>query len=176
MKIVAFGASTSRQSINKAFATYAAAQFEGHELELLDLNDFACPLFSTDAEKQDGFPAGAKAFREKLQGAGLLVFSLAEHNGSWTAAFKNLFDWCSRIQSDFFQGRPVFLLSTSPGGRGGKGSMDYGLVRLPLHGARIVAHFSLPKFHDNFAAGQGITEPGLAAAFAESLAQARASL
>jgi NAD(P)H-dependent FMN reductase len=41
MKIIAFGASPSKNSINKKLATYAAHLFE-NEVEVLDLNDFKC--------------------------------------------------------------------------------------------------------------------------------------
>ena len=50
MKVIAFGASSSRKSINKLLAAHAAhlvAQAnESTEIEVLDLNDFEMPLFS----------------------------------------------------------------------------------------------------------------------------------
>ncbi|MEO8255397.1 MAG: NAD(P)H-dependent oxidoreductase, partial [Flavobacterium sp.] len=52
MKITAFGGSNSKHSINKHFATYAASLFENADVEVLDLNDFAMPLFSVDLEKE----------------------------------------------------------------------------------------------------------------------------
>ena len=54
MKIIAFGGSNSQQSINKKLATYVAHLFENYEVEVLDLNDFAMPLFSVDLEKEVG--------------------------------------------------------------------------------------------------------------------------
>lgn len=51
MKIVAFGASTSTTSINKALATFAASLVESAEVIVLDLNDYQVPLFSEDYEK-----------------------------------------------------------------------------------------------------------------------------
>ena len=50
-KIIAFGASSSKQSINKQLATYAANQFENTSIEILDLNDYEMPIFSIDKEK-----------------------------------------------------------------------------------------------------------------------------
>ncbi|MEO0776181.1 MAG: NAD(P)H-dependent oxidoreductase [Bacteroidota bacterium] len=38
-KIVAFGASNSRHSINRKLAAYAAQRVDGAEVDLLDLND-----------------------------------------------------------------------------------------------------------------------------------------
>lgn len=47
-KIIAFGASSSKTSINKELATYAAHQFQNASVEVLDLNDYEMPIFSTD--------------------------------------------------------------------------------------------------------------------------------
>ncbi|QUX92233.1 hypothetical protein CYL31_12850 [Marinomonas sp. A3A] len=66
MKILAFGASSSKQSINKALAGYTANLVEGAEVTLLDLNDFEMPLFSEDFEKESGVPAQAQAFVDAI--------------------------------------------------------------------------------------------------------------
>ena len=52
MKIVAYGASTSSTSINKALATYTAGLVDGAEVKVLDINDYDVPMFSEDLEKQ----------------------------------------------------------------------------------------------------------------------------
>ena len=41
-------------------------------------------------------------------------------------------------------------MATSPGGRGGKGVLDFASSNLPRHGANIKALFSLPSFYTNF--------------------------
>ena len=150
MKIVAFGGSNSTQSINKHLATYAAGLFENAEVEVLDLNDFAMPLFSVDLEKEVGPHDLAKAFLAKLGSAEILVVSLAENNNNYSAAFKNLFDWCSRIAKEVFQQKPMLLLATSPGSRGGASVLEIGRNALPRYGADIKATFSLPAFNANF--------------------------
>lgn len=150
MKIVAFGGSNSTQSINKHLATYAAGLFENAEVEVLDLNDFAMPLFSVDLEKEVGQHDLAKAFLAKLGSADILVVSLAENNNNYSVAFKNLFDWCSRIAKEVFQQKPMLLLATSPGSRGGASVLEIGRNALPRYGADIKATFSLPAFNANF--------------------------
>ena len=65
MKLLAFAGSSSRHSINKKLATYAAGLFENAEVELLDLNDYELPLFSVDREKLIGHPPIAKHFWKK---------------------------------------------------------------------------------------------------------------
>lgn len=159
MKIVAFGASTSSSSINKQFAAYTARQIQQENIEVLDLNDFPLPLFSVDVEKENGIPESAKAFYEKIKSADILIASMAEHNGSYTAAFKNLLDWTSRLEPNLFKESKMVLLSTSPGGRGGQSVMETALSRFPRHGAEIVGHFSLPNFYDNFDSINGIKNP-----------------
>ena len=98
MKILAFGASNSKTSINKQFATYASNQIEKAEVILLDLNDFEMPIYSIDKEKENGIPDLAKEFKQYIKDCDGIIISFAEHNGAYTAAFKNIFDWISRIE------------------------------------------------------------------------------
>lgn len=150
MKIIAFGGSNSQHSINKKLAIYAANQFSNASVEVLDLNDFAMPLFSVDIEKEIGQHPIAKAFLGKLAEADVLVVSMAENNGNYSVAFKNVFDWCSRIEKDVFQHKPMLLLATSPGGRGGASVLEIAAKLFPRYGAEIKASFSLPSFNANF--------------------------
>jgi chromate reductase, NAD(P)H dehydrogenase (quinone) len=150
MKIIAFAGSNSQQSINKKLVTYATSLFENAEVEILDLNDFQMPLFSVDAEKEIGLHPLAKAFLDKIASADILVVSLAEHNGNYSVAFKNLIDWCSRINGKLFQEKPMLLMATSPGGRGGASVLEIAKANLPRFATVIKGTFSLPNFFDNF--------------------------
>jgi len=104
-KIIAFGASSSKKSINKQLAAYAAGQFENASVEVLDLNDYEMPIYSMDKETESGIPGLATDFYNKLGTADLLVISFAEHNGAYSTAFKNIFDWTSRIHSETFKNK-----------------------------------------------------------------------
>ena len=84
MKIIAFGGSNSKQSINKRLAAYASSLFENADVEVLDLNDYAMPVFSVDLEKEIGQHEVAKAFLSKLKEADILVVSMAENNGNYS--------------------------------------------------------------------------------------------
>ncbi|MEP4192505.1 MAG: NAD(P)H-dependent oxidoreductase, partial [Sneathiella sp.] len=103
MKILAFGASSSKKSINKKLASHAASMVQNGDIEILDLNDFELPLFSEDKEEELGHPQLAKEFLNKISNADGLIISFAEHNGSYTAAYKNIFDWASRIDPKVYQ-------------------------------------------------------------------------
>lgn len=52
MKIIAFGASTSSTSINKALATFTANLVDGAQVQVLNINDYSVPMFSEDLEKR----------------------------------------------------------------------------------------------------------------------------
>lgn len=176
MKAVAFGASTSKQSINKQFASYAANQFGFDELTVLDLNDYPVPLFSVDIENELGIPENVVKFFEQMTSGDIIVISLAEHNGSYTAAFKNLFDWVSRHQLKMFEGKQVILLSTAPGARGGLSVMNAALDRFVWHGGEIIGHFSLPKFHEHFDPSKGITDEKLRDEFTSFLSEVKSKI
>lgn len=149
MKIVAFAGSSSSQSRNRELVKYVLKSFEEHTINLLDLNDFDMPVFSVDKEK-NGYPEEAKNFLKAIEESDIIICSLAEHNRSYTAAFKNLFDWASRIELKVFQDKPMLLLSTSPGGYGGGNVMATATKFFPQFGADIKETFSLPKFIENF--------------------------
>jgi chromate reductase len=82
MKILTFGASHAKTSINKALARFTATLVPGAEIDVLDLSDYDLPIYSEDLEKQIGHPPAAKAFFEKIGSADGVIVSFAEHNGS----------------------------------------------------------------------------------------------
>ena len=149
MKILAFGASNSLNSINKNFALYAAGLFEQASIELIDLNDFECSIYSPQRQKE-GFPTQIINFFNKMDEADLIIISFAEYNGSYTTAFKNIFDWISTYKSATFENCHFLLMATSTGPRGGAGVLESALNRFPRHGATILGSYNLPSFHDNF--------------------------
>ena len=117
-KIVAFGASSSLNSINKDLATYTASLVPDSASIVVNLIDFEMPIYSIDKEKENGIPDLAYKFKDILKNADGIVISFAEHNGVYTAAFKNIFDWISRIEKVVWYNKPMFLLATSNGDRG----------------------------------------------------------
>ncbi|MBL7558819.1 NAD(P)H-dependent oxidoreductase [Olleya sp. YSTF-M6] len=149
-KIIAFAGSNSKTSINKQLATYASSLIKDADVNVLDLNDYKLPMYGVDLETENGFPEDALKFYKLLSNADGLIISLAEHNGAYTTAFKNLMDWLSRVDANMFQAKPMLLMSTSPGARAGQSVFEIAEDRFPRHNANIVAKFSLPSFNDNF--------------------------
>lgn len=149
-KIIALGGSNSKESINKQLAVFVADQIEGSETVTADLNEFKLPLYGIDLEKEVGIPREAIKLNAIIEKADGLVISMAEHNGSYTAAFKNTIDWLSRINQKVWKDKPMLLMATSPGPRGGTTVLNSATASFPYLGANVVADFSLPSFYDNF--------------------------
>ena len=150
MKLLAFAASSSSKSINKQLATYAASLVDGADVEILDINDYEMPIFSQDREEELGQPDQAQKFFAKIGEADAIIISFAEHNGSYTAAYKNLFDWTSRIDMKVFQNKPMVLLATSPGPGGAASVLAAAAGSAPYFAADVKASLSVPSFFDNF--------------------------
>ncbi|WGH76059.1 NAD(P)H-dependent oxidoreductase [Tenacibaculum tangerinum] len=157
-KIIAFAGSNSQKSINKKLAIYASSLVDNVEIIILDLNDFPLPIYGIDKEMKEGIPANAVKFLDKIKEADGVIVSLAEHNGNFTVAFKNIYDWMSRIEQKLWHNKPMLLLSTSPGGRGGASVMEIAKNGFPYMGGNIITDFSLPKFYDNFKDGRIVNE------------------
>ena len=169
-KILAIGASSSRNSINRKLAGWAASQVPEAKVDHLDLNFFEMPIYSMDREKGGGIPELAARFLETVRSNDGVVISMAEHNGAYTAAFKNIYDWVSRLEYRLWSDKPMFLLSTSPGARGAATVFELASNSFPRLGADIQARFSLPSFDDNFSEESGIVAGPLRDQFDAELA------
>lgn len=157
-QIIAFAGSNSKNSINKQLATYASTLVENTNVTILDLNDYSLPIFGVDLEKEEGIPENALKFLNKIKSTDGIILSLAEHNGAYSTVFKNIFDWMSRAEQKTFMNKPMLLLATSPGARGGASVLAIAKDRFPRHDANIIDMFSLPSFETNFSEGKIINE------------------
>ena len=142
MKILAFAATNSRKSINRALVEYAADQLHSDirpdaEIEILDLNDFEMPIYSIDRETEGGIPAEAKLFFDRIGAADAVLVSFAEHNGFVTSAWKNIFDWMSRIDTQVWQHKSMAMLAATPGRRAGVNVMASQEMLAPFYGAHL---------------------------------------
>jgi NAD(P)H-dependent FMN reductase len=94
-----------------------------------------------------------------------IIISFAEHNGSYTAAFKNIFDWVSRIGKIVWWDKPMLLLSTSDGERGALSVLETAHSRISFNHKFDVPMFSLPNFSSNFSSNKGILNNDLNESF-----------
>lgn len=168
-KITAFAGSNSSRSINRRLVRHTLSYFNEYDINLLDLNDFETSIFSIDHEENEGYPEQAYRFLKQMEDTDLIICSLAENNRTYSAAFKNIFDWSSRIDLNIFKKKPMFLMSTSPGGYGGGNVMNAAKSYFPECGADIIETFSLPRFQQNFDDAKGITDTTLNAEFEKKI-------
>lgn len=160
MKILAFAASNSKNSINKQIVTHATNVFKSEfdqtaEIEVLDSNDYEMPIYSIDREKDGGIPAKAQEFYDKIGESDAIIISFAEYNGNFTSAYKNIFDWASRIKMKVYQGKPVLHISGSIGPNGGANVLKIANDSAPHFAADLKASFSVGSFGEKFDANKG---------------------
>ncbi|MGH1489995.1 MAG: NADPH-dependent FMN reductase [Acidimicrobiales bacterium] len=175
MRILAIPASNSKKSINKQLLGYATRLIEGGlvddaKVELIDLNDYEMPIYSIDRQEEGGIPAAAQDFFDKIGQADAVLISYAEHNGFYTAAYKNLFDWTSRIDMRVFQDKPTVMFSASMGPGGGANVLQAAVGSAPFFGNDVKASLSIPSFGQNFdVEGHLLSDADLDAQFREAL-------
>ena len=152
--VLVFTASNSVDSINRRFARHAATVLQDElavpvEIVFDDLLRYDMPLYSPEREG-GGIPQPAKDFYAAITAAQGLIFAFAEHNGSYTAAFKNLFDWTSRIDMKVYQDRPMAMLATSPGKGGGRNVLKTATEAAPFFGGTVVGSHCVGPFSEAF--------------------------
>lgn len=117
IKIVGFTGSLRRDSYNKAVLRAAQKLLpENTELDIVDLADI--PFLNEDVEAQ-GLPASVAAFKKKLSEADAILISTPEYNFSIPPVLKNALDWASRGEDLPLYGKPLAMMSASPGMLGG---------------------------------------------------------
>ena len=157
-KVIIIAGTNSQKSINKKLLSYTSSLLENVEIISIDLNDYVMPIYGVDFEAENGVPTAIKRLNELLDDADGFIISLAEHNGSYAAVFKNTIDWLSRVNMKIWREKPMLLMATSPGGRGGATVLQSASTYFPFLGAKIIETYSLPSFYDNFKEGEIIEE------------------
>ncbi|MGE0560835.1 MAG: NADPH-dependent FMN reductase [Flavobacteriales bacterium] len=147
--ILVFAGSNSSNSINQKLAVYAAGLLQNCELNIIELKDFTAPIYSADIEKEEGFPETMVLLNELMKNCDGMIISLPEYNSSMTPVFKNTADWISRIERPTFKDKPLLLLSTSAGKRGGQTNLNHIVSLMPFWGGKVIASYSLPSFNEN---------------------------
>jgi len=159
-RILGLPASNSATSINAALVRHAVSLVQAELGEnaaypILRLDEFEMPIYRPDREEADGVPNLAERFLHEIRSSDGIIISFAEHNGNYTSAFKNVFDWASRIDQRVYQGKPLVLMSTSVGKRGGAGVLEIAAKGAPFFGGDVCGVFSLPSFGETFDQNKG---------------------
>ena len=160
MKILAFAASNHSKSINRALVCYAAARLQSMQadadVEFVDINDFEMPIYSLDREQADGIHPLAQKFFAKIGAADAILVSFAEHNGYVTAAWKNIYDWMSRIDAKVWQDKPMAIFAATPGPRAGGNVLQTQEFTAPFFGMDLKGRHGVGTWADAWN-GEGLT-------------------
>ena len=126
----------------------------------IDLRALDLPLYDGDLEAAQGVPEGARRLREAIAAADAVLVVTPEYNGFPTPLLINAFDWLSRLQAAgdtpsglaTTAGKPVGLLSSSPGPAGGLRAINFLRQYLQMAFAMLVVpqQFALGRAHDAF--------------------------
>lgn len=148
---------TDAWSKKLARAAAALAAKNGIESTVVDLRDYAMPLYDGDLEAATGLPEGAVRLREVVKQHQALLFATPEYNASLPAVLKNALDWLSRPSAKEpgvspWKGKVAGLLSSSPGALGG--------LRALVHLRQVLMNLGVLVVTEQFALGSA------AAAFA----------
>ncbi|MEO1747452.1 MAG: NAD(P)H-dependent oxidoreductase, partial [Pseudomonadota bacterium] len=132
--------------------TLAAVQLQelhpATQIEFLDINDYEMPIYSPDRQKADGIHPLAQEFYAKIGDADALIVSFAEYNGFVTAAWKNIYDWMSRIDQKVWQDKPFLLLAASPGRQAGANVLQTQEQTAPFFGMDIKGKYGVGSWAD----------------------------
>lgn len=157
VKVLGLCGSTRTGSLNERFLDYALGQCRtlGAEAERFDLRANRIPLFDADEEAASGHPESVRALKAAIAGADAIVFASPEYNAALTPLAKCIIDWASRGTKDgpnnVWSGKPIVLISASPGGFGGFRSLT-GLRPIFVEvGALVLSEqCSLGRAHDAY--------------------------
>jgi chromate reductase len=153
LKILGFAGSLRAGSYNKALLRAAIDLLpEDVTLEIFDL--IGIPAFNQDIEMD--MPTKVKEFKSKIRKADAILIATPEYNYSVPGVLKNAINWASRPYGDnSFDGKPVALMSASPGMLGGvraqyhlRQSFVY-LNMYPVNGPDVIVNFAQQKFDSN---------------------------
>ncbi|MBE2279911.1 MAG: NAD(P)H-dependent oxidoreductase [Ignavibacteriaceae bacterium] len=147
--IFAINGSNSEWSINKKLLKSVIKHSEVNA-NLLEIESLDIPIYSIQRQQKHGFPQEILELNESLNNASGFIISTPEHNGFFTAFFKNLIDWLSRLDRKVFRDKFVVILSTSPGKMGGKTAAISLSTLVNRMGGRVISVHSLPSFKENY--------------------------
>ena len=157
-KILAFAGSTRIDSFNKKLVKIAAtgAVEGGADVTVIDLRDFAMPLYDGDLEHQQGLPSSARKLKDLMLSHQGFLISAPEYNSSISGVLKNTIDWVSRPSEGeeplaCFKGKVAGIMSASPGGLGGlRGLVHVRAILENIYVLVIPDQIAVGKAHEVF--------------------------
>lgn len=173
-RILAFSASSRRESLNRKFLAAAVGALEraGAVVTLLRPDEVVMPLYDGDLEDSEGMPANAVKLVGLLASHGALLIASPEYNAMITPMLKNTIDWCSRAEANPFEGKVAAVISASPGIHGGVRSLQLAQQLLLKLGCHVVPGQCILPHADAAFDGEGrLTNPRAEASLRELAAR-----
>lgn len=161
MRLLVFGASLRANSLNVFLAERAAEHFRarGLDVDLASFAEFDAPSYNQDVLDASGFPAGARAFIDRLRAADTFAIASPEYAFSVPGLLKNVIDWSSQDEPIGWTGKPGLLLSASVSSMGGQRGLAALRVPLEALGAHVYPDmFSVPNAHEKLDSSGHITD------------------
>lgn len=166
-KVLAFSGSLREDSFNKKLVNEAAkiAAQMGAQVKVIDLKDYPMPFYDADLESKFGLPEQAKRLRDLMIGSDAIIIASPEYNGSLSGILKNTIDWMSRgedaqFSRDAFKDKLFAIMSSSPGGGGGKRGLDHLRVIIQNVGGKVItAQTVIPNAADAFTSQGSLKNP-----------------
>lgn len=157
VRILAFSGSARRESLNRKLlaAAIGAVREAGGEVTLVDLNEFAMPLYHGDLEDESGMPANATKLIALITEHHALLIASPEYNSMITPLLKNTIDWCTRGDDNPFEGKVAAVVSASPGMFGGVRSLKMAQQLLLHLGCHVVPSQVMLPHADKAFDGEG---------------------
>lgn len=172
IKILAFAGSLRSGSFNKRLVDIAAegARAAGAETTVIDLRDFALPIFDEDFERENPLPGNVRKLKDLFLAHHGLLIATPEYNSSVSAALKNVIDWVSRPTKladgtperplQCFEEKIAGLLAASPGALGGlRGLPQLRYILSNIKVTVLADQFALMKAHEAFNADGSLKDP-----------------
>ena len=165
-RVLAISGSARNDSFNKKLLALAAAAASeaGASVTLLDLREFALPLYDGDGELANEFPANAAKLRDILVAHDGLLIACPEYNGGISPLLKNTIDWMTRApsgkaDSSLFNGKLAALCAASPGPWGGMRGLRWVRELLNNLGVTVLANqATIGTAHKAFDASGALTD------------------
>ena len=158
-------------SLNVALAhrTANALAASGAVPIVVHLDEYDMPMYDGDCEEAVGLPDAAVRLHDVLVGADAVVFVSPEYNNAPTPLLKNVIDWVTRVSKRPLEGKPVALMSATPGSGGGvDGLQVLGIIMDSLRANVATDPVHVGKARERFASDDPALDEQLAA-FADAL-------
>src|SRR5262245_66036505 len=110
MKILAFAGALRAGSYNRKLLGVAIGALDGQaEIDRLDLREIPMPPYDGDIEANEGLPATALAFKQRIAATDALLIASPEYDWSNPGTLKNVISLASRPPGHRFRGKAARL-------------------------------------------------------------------